>query len=166
VCGLTRERAAKEKNGLNKPFDKTVTRQKEKTEADPIRYLVEQRLKTRAAAEPAPSAPGEHLDEDVICAFVEARVDEAESVPIISHLVACAACRHTTAQLIRLESGFDAEPAGEILNDDPGRVSRLLERLTTGLVPSFEEEVFGYESPPEEPEAADPATDKESKEPE
>ena len=147
---------------------KTVTREKEKIGSEPIRHLVEQRLKSRAAAEPS-SAPTAHLDEDVICAFVEARVDEAESQPIISHLVACAACRHTTAQLIRLDSKFDAEGADQILNDDPGRVRRLFDRLAAGLTPSFEEDVvFGYQSPEEgsEQEAADQTTHNESKEPE
>ncbi len=141
-----------------------MTRQKDKIESEPIRYLVEQRLKSRAADSPSATTSA-HLDEDAICAFVEARVDEAEAVPIISHLVACAACRHTTAQLIRLEFGFDAEPAGEILNHDPGRVSQLFERLAAGLTPSFEEEVFGYQSPVEEleQEATDPTKPDESK---
>jgi hypothetical protein len=140
-----------------------VTRPKETIE--PIRYLVEQRLKSLVANDSPSSAPNAHLDEDAICAFVEARVDEAESQPIIAHLVACAACRHSTAQLIRLESGFDAEGADEIPSDDPGRVRQLFEHLAAGLTPSFEEEVFGYQSPAEEleQEAADPTTHNESK---
>lgn len=130
-----------------------MKRQDEKI--DPIRYLVEQRLKSRTMNESSPATTA-HLDEDVISAFVEARIDEAESQPIIAHLVECAACRHTTAQLIRLESEFDAEVADEIPNDDPGRVRQLFDRLAAGLTPSSEAEVFGYQSPEDEP-AQEPA---------
>ena len=146
----------------------TVTRQEANKETAAIRYMIEQRLKTRTADESSSAPPTAHLDEDAICAFVEARLDEAESLPIISHLVACASCRQTTAQLIRLESQFDAENVDATLDDGPGRVRQLLERLAAGLTPSFEEDVvFGYQSPADEPEqeATEQATPGESKEP-
>ncbi len=126
--------------------------------------MIEQRLKTRLAAESSTVSTA-HLDEDAICAFVEARLDETESQPMISHLVACESCRQTTARLIRLESRFDGEDVGASVSEGSGRVRQLLERLAAGLTPSFEEEVFGYESPPEELEqqATDQTAPDESK---
>lgn len=146
----------------------TVTQPEANRGTATIRYMIEQRLKTRMAVESSSSAPSSHLDEDAICAFVEGQLDEAESLPIISHLVACASCRHNTAQLIRLESRFDAEDVGATLNDGSGRVRRLFERLAAGLTPSFEEDVvFGYQSPADEPEqeATEQTTPSESEEP-
>lgn len=130
--------------------------------------MVEQRLKTLSAVESSSLPSTAHLDEDAICAFVEARLGEAESLPIISHLVACASCRQTTAQLIRLESQFDAENVDATVNDGSGRVLQLLERVAAGLTPSFEEDVvFGYQSPADEPdqEATEQTTPGESEEP-
>jgi hypothetical protein len=123
-----------------------VTGERAKKETETIRYLIHQRLKTRVPVEPLP-APLDHLDEDAICAFVEGRLEENESAPVIRHLVACAPCLHTTAQLIRLESQFDPE-------NDPtpvegaGPVRSLLEHLAARITPSFEEDaVFAYQEP-------------------
>jgi len=122
-----------------------LTSEKAKKETETIRYLIHQRLKTRAESLPGPLEA--HLDEDAICAFVEGRLAEAESAPVITHLVACAPCRHTTAQLIRLESQFD--PEGEpIPAEGPGPVRSLLEYLAARVTPSFEEDVvFAYPEP-------------------
>ena len=80
-------------------------------------------------------------------AFVEGRLEEAESAPVITHLVACAPCRHTTAQLIRLESQFDPESDPTPV-EDPGPVRSLLEHLAARVTPSFEEDVvFAYQDP-------------------
>jgi hypothetical protein len=112
--------------------------------------MIHQRLKARLATE---SPPSEHLDEDALCAFVEGRLEEAESSPVISHLIACASCRQTTAQLIRLGSQFDPENELTALEESPGRVRLLLEGLASRLAPSFEEDaVFAYQEPVAEPE--------------
>ena len=67
---------------------------------------------------------------------------------MISHLIACASCRQTTAQLVRLESQFDPETESTALEENPGRVPSLLERLASRLAPSFEEDaVFAYQDP-------------------
>lgn len=127
-----------------------MTRPEANKETEAIRYLIHQRLKTRLPAEPPSS---EHLDEDVICAFVEGRLEESESSPVISHLIACASCRQTTAQLIRLESQFDPETESTALEENSGRVPSILERLASRLAPSFEEDaVFAYQEPSAEPE--------------
>jgi anti-sigma factor RsiW len=117
--------------------------------------MIHQRLKTRLPVEPPP--PETHLDEDAICAFVEGRLEEAESSPVVSHLIACTSCRHTTAQLIRLGSQFDPETESTVLEESPGRVRLLLERLASSLTPSFEEDaVFAYQDPLAKP---DPGTE-------
>lgn len=123
---------------------KTMTEQEGGTET--IRYMIDQRLKARAADESA--APSDaHIDEDSICAFVEGRLEEAEASPVISHLIVCASCRHTTALLIRFESRFESEH-DPTPDESPGRVRLLLERLTAGLAPSVEEDaVFAYQDP-------------------
>lgn len=143
-----------ESRGLKEPRDKqvrgTVTRPEANKETETIRYMIHQRLKARL---PAESPSSEHLDEDTICAFVEGRLEEAEISPVISHLIACTSCRHTTAQLIRLGSQFDPETESTALEENPGRVSLLLERLASRLTPSFEEDaVFAYQDPLAEPD--------------
>ena len=123
-----------------------MTRPEANKETETIRYMIHQRLKTRLPAEPPP--PETHLDEDAICAFVEGRLEETESSPVVSHLIACTSCRHTTAQLIRLGSQFDPETEATVLEESPGRVRLLLERLSSRLTPSFEEDaVFAYQDP-------------------
>lgn len=127
-----------------------MTRPEAKKETEAIRHMIHQRLKARL---PAESPSSEHLDEDAICAFVEGRLEEAESSPVISHLIACTSCRHTTAQLIRLGSQFDPETESTALEQNPERVPSLLERLASRLAPSFEEDaVFAYQDPLAEPD--------------
>ena len=124
-----------------------MTGERAKQETGTIRYLIHQRLKTRAPAKSLPEPLEAHLDEDTICAFVEGRLEKAESAPVIPHLVACAPCRHTTAQLIRLESQFNPESDPTPV-ESPGPVRSLLEHLASRITPSFEEDaVFAYQDP-------------------
>ncbi|SRR6266404_1632360 len=116
------------------------------TETETIRYMIDQRLKARTADESAATSDA-HIDEDSICAFVEGRLEEAEASPVISHLIACASCRHTTALLIRLESQFEPEDDPTQI-ESPGRFRLLLDRLAAGFTPSLEEDaVFAYQNP-------------------
>jgi hypothetical protein len=46
---------------------------------------------------------GQHLDDDLLSAFVEGRLGDAESKPVTTHLVDCGFCRNVTAELVRLE---------------------------------------------------------------
>jgi hypothetical protein len=124
-----------------------VARQKSKTETDAIRQLIDRRLKARLPAEVMLDPFAAHLDEDAICAFVEGRLEDAEAAPVMSHLVACSFCRHTTAQLIRLESQFDSGDDLTVV-EGPGRVRLWLESLAARVAPSFEEDaVFAYQNP-------------------
>jgi hypothetical protein len=129
---------------------KTVTRPEAKKETAAIRYMIHERLKARLATESRPLEP--HLDEDAICAFVEGRLEEAESSPVISHLIACASCRQTTAQLVRFGSQFDPE-SDSTAPEESGHVPPFLERLASRLAPSFEEDaVFAYHDPAAKPD--------------
>ena len=143
-------RKKQETPGLKEHRNLRVTRPEAKKETEAIRYLIHQRLKARLAAESPLSG---HLDEDTIGAFVEGRLEEAESSPVISHLIACSACRRTTAQLIRFESRFDPEIESAPREPSAGSLSQLLERLASRLTPSFEEDaVFAYQDPTAEPD--------------
>jgi anti-sigma factor RsiW len=108
--------------------------------------MIDVRLKAQAIESPA----HEHLDEDAICAFVEGRLEETESVTVVAHLIACAACRQTTAQLVRFESQFDAEDTPVTSDASSGRLRPFLDRLAASLTPSLEEDaVFAYYEPAE-----------------
>lgn len=129
---------------------------KPNTETDAIRQLIDRRLKTRLPAEVVAHFDG-HVDDDSISAFVEGRLDANESAPLISHLVQCSACRHTTAQLVRLESEVEQEnePAAD---EGPGRMRSFIDNLAARITPSFEEDaVFAYQNP--EPEQTEPASE-------
>lgn len=124
---------------------KMATEQEGGNATDTIRQMIDQRLKTRAHESAATAT--EHIDEDAISAFVEGRLEDAEAAPVISHLIGCASCRHATALLIRFESQFESgnDPTPV---ESPGRVRRLLERITAGFTPSPEEDaVFAYQNP-------------------
>lgn len=137
-----------------------MTGQKPNAETEVIRQLIARRLKARLSAEAVVAHFDDHLDDDSIAAFVEGRLDENESAPLISHLVQCSSCRHTTAQLVRLESQVESEGEGTH-PESTGRMRSFIENLAARITPSFEEDaVFAYhnpepdqsaESPPEKP---------------
>jgi hypothetical protein len=117
--------------------------------------MIHHRLKTYTEVE----APDAHPDEDTICAFVEGRLEEAGSLQMVSHLIACAPCRHTTAQLTRLDSQINGENDLTLQDEGPGRVRLLLEGLASRVIPSAEEDVvFAYQNPSDlDTEAIEPA---------
>jgi hypothetical protein len=149
----------------NSSETRIVTGQKPNAETETIRLLIDRRLKTRLAAEAVVAHFDDHLDEDAISAFLEGRLEEAESSSLISHLVQCSPCRNTTAQLVRLESGFDSEiEAGA--EESPGRVRTFIENLAARITPSFEEDaVFAYQNP-EPDQAAETVNEQPSSKPE
>ena len=123
-----------------------MTRPEANKETESIRYMIHQRLK--AGLSTGSLSLDTHLDEDAICAFVEGRLEGTESSPMISHLISCASCRHSTAQLIRLESQFDPENELTVSEESTGRVRLLLERLASRMTPPLEEDVvFAYQEP-------------------
>lgn len=113
---------------------------------DRMREIVAQRLKSVAASELSNLPAGQHVDEDLIAAFVEGRLTDTECKPVLSHLAACGLCRRTSAQFVQLENQIDAEivtPADE----EPGRLEALLSRLRSAVPSAHDEVVFAYENP-------------------
>ena len=95
-----------------------------------------------------PTSVQKHLDEDTVTAFVEARLEEAEYVSAVSHLVDCGECRRTTAQLVRLEFELDESNEGVPFEESSSRISSFLSGLASNLIPSNEEDaVFAYQNP-------------------
>ena len=155
-----------------------MARQVSKNDAEAIRYLIHCRLKAAAEVETAMFDAQAHLDEDTIGAFVEGRLGESESGPIVSHLVACGSCRGATAQSVRLESQVSSETDSTTTEDSPNRLRQLLEDLASQVIPSSTEHtVFAYQNPteadrkaevtsettPDEPKPIDSSTESEHK---
>ncbi len=119
--------------------------------------MIGHRLRTYAEIEPMDA----HPDEDTICAFVEGRLEEGGTSQVVSHLIACGTCRHTTAQLSHLDSQIDADNDPPLNDERSSRLRLLLEDLASRVIPSAEEDtVFAYQNPPElNTEANEPAPD-------
>ena len=145
-----------------------MPRPKNNRETEGIRCMIHQHLQRRAMVAPLVAADV-HLDEDALSAFVEGRLTEAESAPVIQHLVGCGLCRRTTAQLVRLESeiGPAEVSAPDQAHDEPGRVRSLLDDLSSRVLPQPEgDAVFAYHAPATdfktntETDASEPSSDK------
>jgi hypothetical protein len=140
-----------------------MPRPKSNKDSDRLRSMVHQHLRRRASFALGPSV-GAHLDEDSLSAFVEGRLGDKESVPVVRHLVGCDSCRNITAQLIRLDtelSGIETEapPPAE----EPGRIRSLLANLASRVLPSSEDEVvFAYHAPADDFEKKDKVEEDES----
>jgi hypothetical protein len=130
-----------------------VPRPKNNRETEGIRRMIHQHLQRSATIAP-PVVSQVHLDEDALSAFVEGRLTETESAPVIQHLVGCGFCRRATAQLIRLESeiGQPEAVAHEAAPpEEPGRIRGLLDDLAARAFPQAEgDAVFAYHAPAED----------------
>jgi hypothetical protein len=129
-----------------------VTRQSTNKGTPAISYMIQERLRARTLNESANAALSPHPDEDTMCAFVEARLDSDESLPVISHLIACGVCRRATAELVRLESQFDENDETTMLEESPGPLRLILDSITSSITPSItppslEDSVYGYQIP-------------------
>lgn len=127
--------------------DGQMPRPKSNKESERLRQIVHGYLRHASFAQT--SAFGRHLDEDALSAFIEGRLSEVESAPLIKHLVSCASCRQITAQLVRLDTELSGSEAIESTPvEEPGRIRRLLSDLASRVVPSTEEDaVFAYHAP-------------------
>ena len=138
-----------------------MPRPKSNQESDRLRRMVHQHLGRRASLAPA-SPAGAHLDEDALSVFVEGRLSEKASAPVIRHLVSCASCRHITAQLIRLDTELsigETAPAPAPA-EEPGRIRRLLADLAARVLPSSADDVvFAYHAPADDFEKKDTSKD-------
>ena len=143
-----------------------MPRPKSNREIEAMRRMIQQHLQERALVIPS-MLMDLHLDEDALNAFVEGRLSEPESAPIIKHLVACAYCRQATSQLVRLETeiGIASSPTPVAsMEEESGRIRGLLADLAARVLPSSEEEtVFAYHAPAEDFKPRDEAgADRES----
>src|SRR5262245_988474 len=121
---------------------KDSVQQNENYEGSAMNRLIGARLRARLRDEPAA-----HPDDDVINAFVEGTLDDAELHSLTTHLVGCSSCLHLTAQLIRLEPEEEEPVSLKPSQDEPGPLQRFFDRLSDELTPSFEDSVFAYQDP-------------------
>lgn len=87
-----------------------------------------------------------HLDEDILTAFVEGSLANRESKPVVSHLVGCSFCRHITAELVKLEMTFAEETTPEVeYQNEPTKVSEVLSGILSRLFGTSDGAVFAHE---------------------
>jgi hypothetical protein len=110
-----------------------------------IERLIDVRLKARFQDESLPAAEVPHPDDDVISAFFEGRLDEAESLSIVSHLVNCATCLHLTGSLIRFEGNVNEISDACMPEEDPGLLRKFLDRIAEGVTPLDDDAVLAYQ---------------------
>lgn len=132
------------------------------------RRMIEQYLQNRSRTSNAfvllnPDASfALHLDEDILATFTEGRLTQVEAAPFVSHLVACAMCRHKLAGLLRLdnENVFDDLAVRNNGSFDeatgvPSRIRNLLNELAARFTPFTDEQtVFGYQEETEQKDEA------------
>jgi hypothetical protein len=88
-----------------------------------------------------------HLDQDTLGAFTEGTLSEREAQPVVSHLVDCSFCRHITAELVKLDLEFEAEPVSVPNTSQishPTKVSEVLSGLLSKMFGSSENAVFAH----------------------
>jgi hypothetical protein len=127
---------------------------KQNREAELAGRMVNRHLGSGAAFQSFEMSSTPHLDEDMLNAFTEGRLGEAEARPLVLHLVDCFGCRRATAELIQLSDQLDDLPIVRTeTTREPGRVRRFLEDLVSRALSSGDENaVFAYHAPTEETE--------------
>lgn len=93
------------------------------------------------------TAEASHIDDDSLSAFVEGTLSRRESDPIVSHLVDCGFCRHTTAELVRLDLAFAEEeaPAKIVEAAEPSKISEVLNGIFGKIFGTTDGAVFAHE---------------------
>jgi hypothetical protein len=141
---------------------KTPEQQNYDSETLVIRRLIELRLKARWRDEVLSAASIAHPDEDVVSTFMEGRLDAAESLSIVSHLVNCASCLHLTADLVRFEPDMNEFDRAGSLSESPGPFRMFLDRIAEGVIPSGGDAVFAYQEKDEPTNDGEPEPGPES----
>lgn len=92
------------------------------------------------------AAEGSHIDDDSLSAFVEGTLNKRESDSIVTHLVDCGFCRHTTAELVRLDLAFAEEaPAAIAAHAEPSKISEVLSGIFSKIFGTTDGAVFAHE---------------------
>jgi hypothetical protein len=112
-------------------------------------------LKARLSQGTSSASVTPHPNEDLINAFVEGQLSEAESHYLVSHLVECATCLHLTAELIRHEPVTHEINSLSPIEEQPGPLQRFIDSLVNGVPTLNEDAVFAYQ----EKEETDPSED-------
>jgi hypothetical protein len=118
-------------------------------EMETARLMLGQHLRRGALASSTAADAFVHPDDDAVNAFIEGRLNENESLPLISHFVACAACRRMMVELIRFTT--EIEPSTETptpnAEQSTSRIRRLLQELAARVLPSSNDDaVFAYQA--------------------
>ena len=96
-----------------------------------------------------------HLDADTLAAFVESSLSLRETEPVVSHLVECGFCRKSSAELIRLQFQFSAEPARMVAKEsETSRISEVLSGLLQKILGTSDAAVFAHEESDQNKEKA------------
>jgi hypothetical protein len=123
-----------------------------------ISNLLEAFLKYQSRS-PIVEIIGGHLDEDLLSAFIEGKLNQRETAPIIRHLVGCQMCRHVTAQLVQLE--FELSENTVIPHSKQAETGRFAEfwNFLTARVFNLNDNsaVFAHHDTTETPDSAAPA---------
>ena len=103
------------------------------------RYLVSRNTSNTAATG--------HIDDDSLSAFVEGTLNVRQSDSIVSHLVNCGFCRHTTAELVKLDLAFAEEsiPALAETSSEPSKISEVLSGIFSKIFGTTDGAVFAHE---------------------
>jgi hypothetical protein len=92
------------------------------------------------------TADANHVDDDSLSAFVEGTLNRRESDSIVTHLVDCGFCRHTTAELVRLDLAFAEEEApARIETAEPSKISEVLSGIFSKIFGTTDGAVFAHE---------------------
>jgi len=110
-----------------------------------IERLVAVRLKARFQAASLPAASVPHPDDDMVSAFIEGRLGEAESLSMVSHLVNCATCLHLTGSLIRFDADVNEISDACMPEEDPGLLRKFLDLIAEGVTPLDDDAVLAYQ---------------------
>jgi hypothetical protein len=99
-----------------------------------------------------------HFDEDSLNLFVEGRLSERESTPMITHLTDCSFCRHRTAELVRLAFYFDEQDEPSTVaakTSEPVSVSSVLSGILSRIFGTADSAVFAHEEKDDESKSGD-----------
>lgn len=109
------------------------------------------------------SAHKSHLDDDMLTAFVEGNLSEAEAKPVVSHLADCGYCLHVSAELIKLDLAFAEETRViEAPATEPASVGSVLSGILEKIFGSSDSAVFAHEEKEGEPEISEEEEEEES----
>lgn len=127
-----------------------------------IQGLIGQYLANRREAFDTERASADHLDHDMLSAFVEGSINARETDQIVGHLVKCFFCRHISAELIKLHLEFaDAPMATPPAGIGTAKISEVLSGLFSKIFGTTDAAVFAHQEDEKDKEKEDPEDEKE-----